>query len=40
VVCLQKGAVDLDRDILMNTASDIETVVHMGERIGIRPIEE
>lgn len=34
ILCLQKGRVCLDEDIVKNSAEGIETIVHMGERIG------
>lgn len=37
IVCLQKGTVIPDEDLCRNTAEDIETVVRLGERIGIAP---
>lgn len=37
IVCLRKGAVIPDEDLRRNTAEDIETVVRLGERIGIAP---
>lgn len=36
IVLLQKGRAILDADLLRNTAQDAETVVRLGERIGIR----
>lgn len=36
IVLLQKGRAILDTDLLRNTAQDAETVVRLGERIGIR----
>lgn len=36
VVLLEKGRVEIDPDILKNSAENIETVVRMGEKIGIR----
>lgn len=36
IVLLEKGAAIPDADILRNTAEDTETVVHLGEKIGIR----
>lgn len=36
VLCLQKGAAVIDRDILENTKQDIETVVQFGQRIGCK----
>ena len=35
IVLLQKGAAVIDEDIVKNTAADNETVVHLGEKIGI-----
>ena len=35
IVLLQKGAAVIDEDIVRNTAADNETVVHLGEKIGI-----
>ena len=35
IVLLQKGAAVIDEDIVRNTANDNETVVHLGEKIGI-----
>ena len=37
IVLLQKGRAILDADLLRNTAQDAETVVRLGERIGIKP---
>lgn len=34
IVCLQKGAAQLDEDLLRNTAEDVETVVKLGMKIG------
>lgn len=34
IVCLPEGAATIDADILKNTAEDVETVVHFGEKIG------
>lgn len=39
IVCLEKGKVKIDTDILYNSLNDIETVVKMGEKIGEK-IEE
>lgn len=36
IVLLQKGAAVIDEDILRNTREDVETVVHLGEKIGHR----
>lgn len=36
IVLLQKGRAILDADLLRNTAQDAETVVRLGERIGIK----
>lgn len=36
IVLLQKGRAILDTDLLRNTAQDAETVVRLGERIGIK----
>ena len=36
IVVLQKGRAILDADLLHNTAQDAETVVRLGERIGIK----
>lgn len=36
IVLLQKGRAVLDADLLRNTAQDAETVVRLGERIGIK----
>ena len=36
IVLLQKGRAILDADLLHNTAQDAETVVRLGERIGIK----
>lgn len=36
IVLLQKGRAMLDADLLRNTAQDAETVVRLGERIGIK----
>ncbi len=36
IVLLQKGRAILDADLLRNTTQDAETVVRLGERIGIR----
>ena len=36
LLLFEPGAVAIDRDILRNTALDMETKVRMGERIGIR----
>lgn len=35
ILCLQKDAVKIDADLIENTQKDIETVVRMGEKIGI-----
>lgn len=35
IVCLEKGRIIIDKDILCNSASGIETLVKMGEKIGI-----
>ena len=35
IVLLQKGAAVIDEDIVKNTAADNESVVHLGEKIGI-----
>lgn len=35
ILCLEKGAVTLDDDLLTNTARGDETVVRMGEKIGM-----
>ena len=37
ILCLQKGTAEIDGDILENTRKEIETVVKMGERIGVSP---
>lgn len=34
IVCLEKGAAEIDEDIVENTRRNLETVVRMGERIG------
>lgn len=36
IIFLQKDTVRLDEDILSNTANGMETMVHMGERIGAK----
>ena len=36
IVLLQKDAAVIDEDILRNTREDVETVVHLGEKIGHR----
>jgi len=36
IVCLEKGRVEIDKDILENSVNGIETVVKMGEKIGKR----
>lgn len=35
IVCAEKGAIKIDQDILKNTALGIETMVKMGEKIGV-----
>lgn len=35
IVCLEKGRIAIDKDILYNSACGIETLVKMGEKIGI-----
>ncbi len=35
IVCAEKGAIEIDQDILKNTSLGIETMVKMGEKIGI-----
>ena len=35
IVCLEKGRIAIDKDILYNSARGIETLVKMGEKIGI-----
>lgn len=37
IVLLQKGRAIPDADLVRNTAEDAETVVHLGERIGVAP---
>ncbi len=37
ILCFEKGAVEIDPDILENTENQIETVVKQGEKIGKRP---
>jgi len=34
IVCLEKGRVAIDKDILNNSASQVETLVKLGEKIG------
>lgn len=34
IVCLEKGRIAIDKDIMCNSANGIETLVKMGERIG------
>lgn len=36
ILCLQKGKVKLDEDIVKNSAEGIETIVRMGEGIGVK----
>jgi phosphatidylserine decarboxylase len=36
ILCIEKGKAILDADILENSANGIETVVKMGERIGVK----
>ncbi len=38
IICLQKGSALIDIDIMNNSMNDIETVVKMGEKIGIHEI--
>ncbi|OYP54363.1 phosphatidylserine decarboxylase, partial [Lachnotalea glycerini] len=35
ILCLEKGRVIIDEDILANSLNGVETVVKMGEKIGI-----
>ena len=35
IVLLQKGRAIPDADLVRNTTEDAETMVHLGERIGI-----
>lgn len=35
IVCAEKGTIKIDQDILKNTSLGIETIVKMGEKIGI-----
>lgn len=39
VVLLKKGAVKLDSAILKNTEADLETIVRMGEKIGVSTLK-
>ena len=39
ILLFKKDAVQIDRDLLENTAKGLETEVKMGERIGIAPLE-
>ncbi len=34
IVCLEKGRIDIDKDILYNSLNGIETLVKMGEKVG------
>lgn len=34
IVCLEKGKAQIDKDILINSSKEVETVVKMGEKIG------
>lgn len=36
VVCVEKGKIVIDQDVLKNTNMGIETVVKMGEKIGVK----
>lgn len=36
IVCLPKGAAVMDGDLLRNTAEDVETVVKLGMKIGVK----
>lgn len=40
VVLIQKGRVEMDEDLLENTRNNCETIVRMGERIGIKSTGE
>jgi len=35
IVCAEKGAIEIDQDILKNSSLGIETMVKMGEKIGV-----